>query len=73
MNEMFQDCPSFSNNGSADIANWDTSSVTDMGEMFENATSFNQDLSGWNVSSVTSYDQFDNGASSWTLPKPNFI
>jgi len=73
MNEMFQDCPSFSNNGSADIANWDTSSVTDMGEMFENATSFNQDLSGWDVSSVTSYDQFDNGASSWTLPKPNFI
>ena len=39
--------------GSAEMKDWDVSSVTDMGSMFEGATSFNADLSSWNVSSVT--------------------
>ena len=33
-----------------EISNWDTSSVTDMYKMFEEATSFNQPLNKWNVS-----------------------
>ena len=36
-----------------DISNWDVSNVTNMRNMFVNATSFNQDISAWNVSNVT--------------------
>ena len=35
-----------------EINNWDVSNVTDMSEMFQNATSFNQPLNNWNVSNV---------------------
>ena len=34
------------------INTWDTSQITDMSYMFEEATSFNQDISNWNVSNV---------------------
>ena len=37
-----------------DISKWDVQLVTDMRDMFSNATKFNQDLSKWNVSSVES-------------------
>ena len=37
-----------------DIADWDTSSVTDMEGIFERETEFNADLSKWKVSDVTS-------------------
>ena len=50
-----------------EINNWDVSSVTNMEEVFEDATSFNQPLNNWNVSNVedmrtmfeqaTSFDQ----------------
>ena len=40
--------------------------------MFSNATSFNQDLSSWSVDGVTYCYNFSNGATSWTLPQPNF-
>jgi hypothetical protein len=43
-----------------------------MKKMFNNATSFNQDLSSWSIDAVDECDSFGNGASSWTLPKPNF-
>ena len=36
------------------IDTWDTSRVTDMLSLFENATNFNQPLNSWNVSNVTS-------------------
>jgi len=32
-----------------DISNWDTSRVTNMGDMFDGAFSFNQPLNQWNV------------------------
>jgi surface protein len=54
------------------IGNWDVSSVTNMGNMFTIATSYNQDLSSWSVDGVTQCSQFSYGASSWTLPQPNF-
>ena len=54
------------------IGNWNVSSVTDMYLMFKDATSFNQDLSSWSVDGVTNCTEFSNGATSWTLPQPNF-
>ena len=67
MNQMFGDTPF-----NQPIGNWDVSSVTDMGSMFYNATSFNQNLSSWVVDGVIDCLQFSQGATSWTLPQPNF-
>ncbi len=54
-----------------DIGDWDVSNVTNMNEMFYTAYSFNQDFSGWCVSNIsTQPDFFDNGATSWVLPRP---
>ena len=36
-----------------DIGNWDTSNVTDMSYMFNDAFVFNQDIGNWDTSSVT--------------------
>jgi len=42
-----------------------------MGGMFHDALSFNQDLSGWCVANITSEPYaFDDGATSWVLPRP---
>jgi surface protein len=40
--------------------------------MFSNAPVFNQNLSSWNVDNVNNCTAFSSGASSWTLPQPNF-
>jgi hypothetical protein len=40
--------------------------------MFSDAVSFNQDLSSWSVNGVTDCYNFSDGATSWTLPQPNF-
>jgi len=48
-----------------DIITWDTSSVTDMSNMFYDANSFNEDISGWDTSSVTDMNNMFNGASSF--------
>ena len=57
-----------------DISEWDTSSVTDMQQMFTAAYEFNQNISNWNVSSVTSMygmfweaSKFNQDISSWDL------
>jgi len=43
------------------ISSWDVSNVTNMQEMFDNATNFNQDIGSWDVSNVTRmYQMFDN-------------
>lgn len=50
---------------------WDTSNVTNMENMFELATSFNQDLSQWCVPNIMSRPfAFDQEATAWTLPRP---
>ena len=48
-----------------DISGWDTSSATDMSDMFRGATSFNGDLSAWDTSSVTTMFHLFNGATSF--------
>ena len=43
-----------------EISNWDVSKVTNMEDMFRNASSFNQPLNNWNVSNVTNmYGMFE--------------
>ena len=55
-----------------DISSWNVSNVTKMEEMFNSAYDFNQDLSSWSVDNVTVCTTFSDGATSWTLPQPNF-
>jgi surface protein len=75
MISMFNGATSFNQ----DIRGWDVSNVTPdyylgwtgMNFMFNDATSFNQDLSGWCVAQIQDRpDGFDDGASSWELPRP---
>ena len=60
--------------GTALMADWDTSLVTDMSGLFMSKYSFNQDISGWDVSKVTDMSdmfsgayQFNQDLSSWKV------
>ena len=55
------------------LNNWDVSNVGGsfpMYGMFEGATAFNQDLSSWCVPDVEYINKFDEGATSWSEPRP---
>ncbi|WP_312083495.1 BspA family leucine-rich repeat surface protein [Epilithonimonas hominis] len=60
MSNMFQSCSSITS--IPNINQWDTSSVTNMSQMFSNAQNFNGDLSGWDTSAVTNMNQMFNYA-----------
>ena len=68
MYKMFGNATSFNQ----PIGGWDVSNVIYMQIMFFNASSFNKDLSSWSVDGVTNCYEFSDGATSWTLPQPNF-
>ncbi|AYQ35902.1 BspA family leucine-rich repeat surface protein [Runella sp. SP2] len=51
LSSMFANCTIL--NGPANISTWNTSTITGMSRMFQEATSFNQDISNWDVSNVT--------------------
>ena len=68
MEMMFQGNTAFNSS----LFFWDVSNVTDMSNMFFEAEAFNQNLEPWSVINVTSCDGFSDGATSWTLPQPNF-
>jgi len=57
-----------------DVRYVDTSGITDMSELFEGNSTFNQDISGWDVSNVTEMygmfmeaDAFDQDISGWDI------
>jgi surface protein len=62
LDDTFWDADSFND---ADIGAWDTSNVTKMSWLFENADSFNQDISQWDTSKVIDMNNMFNGASSF--------
>ena len=47
------------------IGDWDTSSVTDMNNMFFDASQFNQPLGAWDTSSVTDMTSIFSGATAF--------
>lgn len=47
------------------VSDWDVSSVTDMSDMFNSATTFNQDISAWATASVTDMSGMFSGASAF--------
>ncbi len=51
MSHMFQSATNFVVNGN--MNHWDVSNVTNMLELFRQASNFNGDISSWNVSNVT--------------------
>ena len=51
-----------------DINDWDVSNITNMSEMFCNATSFNQPLNNWDVSNVTEMHKIFYAARSFNQP-----
>jgi surface protein len=57
MAQMFGNCTSL--NGPTNIGLWNTSSVTNMGSLFYQASNFNQNIGTWNTSSVQNmYEMF---------------
>jgi len=50
------------------INDWDVSTVTDMSNLFEDVTGFNQPLDKWDVSNVTMMSFMFDGASSFNQP-----
>ena len=55
LSSLFYNCQSFNNGGNPDIANWDTSNVTNLTQTFYNCDSFNQPIGSWDTSNVTSF------------------
>ena len=50
------------------IGSWDVSRVTNMVELFENYTDFNEPLTGWNVDNVTNMYGMFYGCSNFNKP-----
>lgn len=63
MQEMFRECQSITE--IPNIDKWSVGKVTDMSQMFFNASSFNGDLSKWNTSKVTRMDKMFQNATSF--------
>ncbi len=53
------------------IGDWDVRHVTNMSNLFENFTTFNEPLNNWNVSNVTSMDGMFNHCRNFNQPLNN--
>lgn len=59
----------FRNSGfNGDISGWETSKITNMSRMFNNATKFNGDISKWNTANVTDMSFMFDGATNFNKP-----
>jgi surface protein len=74
LSDAFSACQSLTTVPS--MANWDTSQVTNMSQMFAYATNFNGNLSSWNTSNVTNMgtlfygtNEFNQDIGSWDTSK----
>ncbi len=63
---MFGACTSL--NSPANIGTWNTSTVTNMGDVFNGATLFNQPIGNWNTASVVTMASMFRDASSFNQP-----
>jgi surface protein len=63
MYRLFRNCISLTTINNMDL--WDTSSVTNMSQMFSNASLFNQPIGAWDTSSVTDMSGMFSGAISF--------
>ncbi|MEL0164772.1 MAG: BspA family leucine-rich repeat surface protein, partial [Candidatus Heimdallarchaeota archaeon] len=66
----FWDCSKLGSNGS--MNSWNTSSVTDMGNIFYYASSFNQPIGNWDTSSVTTMANLFSYADAFNQPIGNW-
>jgi surface protein len=64
--QAFRNCSSITTVNNMDL--WDTSSVTNMSAMFNQAISFNQPIGTWDTSSVVDMFNMFNGATSFNQP-----
>ena len=55
------------------IDTWDTSEVTNMDQLFEGFSHFNEDISNWNVSNVTSMKYMFFGCQQFNQPLNKWI
>ena len=62
LNRAFRRCSSFN---SPNVTTWDTSKITGMTSVFDDATAFNQDISGWDTQNVFSFIATFEGATSF--------
>lgn len=73
METMFSGCGSLT--GTEAFNNWDVSTITNMADLFNGASIFNQNISNWNVSNVTNMKgvfvttRFNQDISSWNVGK----
>lgn len=70
MEDMFINCSTL--NGPPNIGDWNTSTITSMESMFENALSFNQPIDNWNTSAVTTTTYMFRNASAFNQPIANW-
>ena len=56
-----------------EINTWDVSQVTDMSELFEDKTTFNDDISNWDVSIVTNMKDMFDGATAFNQDISSWI
>lgn len=67
---MFNGCRNFI--GGSSMNSWNTSTVTDMNNIFSGAEVFNQDISFWNTSNVTNMSSMFSGAKAFNQPIGNW-
>jgi surface protein len=70
MSGAFKDCSGLTTNPA--MTGWHTSHVTDMSNLFNGATSFNQNIEDWDVSHVTNLNSSFKGCKSFNQPLDNW-